>query len=663
MTMFCLALTLLGVGGLLSLLMGKGARSRLPAFWLCGASLLGLAAAVSALLSGGEQNLSLAWSLPFGRFSLRLDALSAFFLIPTFLLAAVCAVYGQAAFTRHEGKRPLNEHWFFFHVMVLALALVLTAADGFLFLLAWEAMSLSPFFLISFYAERDQARAAAWIYLVASHLGGFFLIALIMLLSKAAGGEFSFQAFEALRFGGGQGALLFALALIGFGVKAGVAPLHVWLPEAYPAAPSHVSAFMSGVLSKAGVYGLLRLGLLVAPSGVEPGLILLGIGLASGVFGVLLALAQNELKRMLAFSSVENSSVILAGIGLGMYATNAGLPGMAALCYAGALLQSLNLGLAKGLLFLVVGAATRATGASELSRLGGLQQRMPLTGACFGLAAAAIIALPPLNCFAGEFLLYLALAVGHPQPDLIMDVATPLTIFGLAAIGGLALLCFAKAYGLAFLGEPRSEAVLAGRDPGRWETGTLLFLAALCALCGLGAPLLYKAALPVAASLAGGASEVGAEALHLANKAQDLLLSVALTGAGALALIALLAFLRRGLLRGRKPQVGITWDCGYIKPSASMQYSGGSFAQPMTWLLAPALRGEEKIEAPEGYFPSKARLETRYPDWIEESVFRPVFEAAVWACNQFKWLQHGRINLYILYILIALLAALFWAMC
>jgi formate hydrogenlyase subunit 3/multisubunit Na+/H+ antiporter MnhD subunit len=659
MTLFCIALALLGAGSLFSLLLGKGpVGSRLPAFWLCGASLLGLVASVSALLSGGEQTLSLAWSLPFGRFSLRMDALSAFFLIPTFLLAAVCAVYGQAAFTRHEGKRPLNAHWFFFHVMVLALALVLTAADGFLFLLSWEAMSLSPFFLISFYAERDQARSAAWIYLVASHLGGFFLIALIMLLSKAAGGDFSFQAFEALRFGGGQGALLFGLALIGFGVKAGIAPLHVWLPEAYPAAPSHVSAFMSGVLSKAGVYGLFRLGLLVAPSGVEVGLLLLGLGLASGVYGVLLALAQNDLKRMLSFSSVENSSVILAGLGLGLFASNAGLPGMAVLGYAGALLQCLNLGLAKGLLFLVVGAATRATGASMINRLGGLQQRMPLMGACFGLGAAAIIALPPLNCFAGEFLLYLSLVVGHPQPDLVMDVAAPLTIFGLAAIGGLALLSFAKAYGLAFLGAPRSEAVLAGRDPGRFESGTLVFLAALCALCGVASPLLFKVVLPVASRLVGGAPDT----LHLAAKAQDLLWGVAWTGVSALLVIAILTFVRKALLHGRNPGAGITWDCGYVKPSASMQYSGGSFAQPMTWLLGPALRGQEKIEAPGGYFPSKASVETTFPDWIEDSAFRPAFEAVTWVCNQLKCLQHGRINLYILYILIALMAALFWAM-
>ena len=663
MTLFCFSLMLLGIGALVALLAGKGAAAnRLPAAMLCGASLLGLAVAISTLVSGRVETLHVAWGLPFGAFSLRLDALAALFLIPTFLLAAACSLYGQAALAKYAATRRLGAHWFFFHILVLAMALVFTAADGFLFLLSWEAMSLAPFFLVSFYSDREQVRAAAWTYLVASHLGAFFLLALFMLLVNAAGGSFAFQAFESLQLGGGQAAILFGLAVVGFGSKAGLAPFHIWLPEAHPAAPSHVSAFMSGALIKAGIYGLLRIGVMVAPAGIEPGLVLLGLGLATGVGGILFALAQRDLKRLLAYSSVENIGIVVVGLGIGLFASRAGAPAMATLAYAGALLHALNHALFKGLLFLGAGSVLHATGSTAIDRLGGLQQRMPWTGACFGLGAAAIIALPPFNGFAGEFLLYVALAVGHPHSDLAMVFTSALSIFGLASIGGLALLCFAKAYGLAFLGEPRRQEVLDAHDPGPAELATMLSLGLACVLSGLAAPWLFEAILPVASQLAGTTGVP----LSLVADARRLLDAVVLAALVLAGVVAVLALARRALLRRRAVQQGVTWDCGYLKPAASMQYSGGSFVQPVTFLLQPALKpgfaAKELQEGPTGYFPAKARFEAPFPDWILESVFRPLFEATVWFCDHFKWLQHGHINLYILYILLALLTALFWAL-
>ncbi len=328
--------------------------------------------------------------MPGARLALRIDGLSAFFLIPVSLVTALTAVYapGYARAHAHGGRFP----WPWYNALAAAMLLVPAAADGLLFLIAWESMSLASFFLVMSHCEDEATQRAGWIYLVAAHIGAAFLIALFALAGASWAGGAAAAAAPA--------GLLFVLAVVGFGAKAGFMPAHVWLPEAHPAAPSPVSAVMSGVMIKTGIYGILRsLTVLGAP---EPwwGWTLLAIGVVSGILGVLYTLAQHDLKRLLAYHSVENMGIIALGLGLGVLGRSYARPALAALGFAGALLHVLNHALFKSPLFLAAGAVDARTGTRDIDRLGGLLKRMPVTGASFLVGAAAISALPPLNGFA-----------------------------------------------------------------------------------------------------------------------------------------------------------------------------------------------------------------------------------------------------------------------
>ncbi len=365
------------------------------------ASLLGLAAGLQVLLSGAPAALSLPWRFPYGSFHLEIDGLSAFFLLPVTVVIALAGLY-YAPYRRMQeppeahpgaGRPPGSLQGLWFNLLAAGILLVLAAHNGILFLLSWELMSLASFFLVMTHGEREPTLRAGWNYLMATHLGMAFLLVLFLLLGRgqAAFGFAGFQA-AALRDSAVPPGILFLLAVIGFGTKAGFVPLHVWLPDAHPAAPSPVSAVMSGVMIKTGIYGLLRtLTFLGRP---EPwwGWLLLGVGAVSGLLGVLHALAQHDLKRLLAYHSVENIGIIALGLGLGLLGLSCRLPVLAALGFSGALLHVLNHALFKSLLFLGAGAVDCAAGTRELEHLGGLLKRMPFTGVSFLLGDEAAAA-------------------------------------------------------------------------------------------------------------------------------------------------------------------------------------------------------------------------------------------------------------------------------
>ena len=405
--------------------------------------------------------LRLAWDVPYGSLFLQLDALSAFFLLPIFLLCALSALYGSEYLESYQGKKVLAMPWFFLNLLVASMVVVVLARNGVLFLMAWETMALSSFFLVTFENEKEDTRRAGWIYLVASHIGTAFLLVMFILLGKATG-SLDFDRFTASSGAG----LLFVLAVVGFGTKAGFVPLHVWLPEAHPAAPSHVSAVMSAVMIKTGIYGLLRILTLLGPPHTWWGWVLCAIGLTSGILGVLLALAQHDLKRLLAYHSVENIGIIALGLGVGIVGMSVGAPSIAAAGLAGALLHVLNHALFKGLLFFGAGNVVHGTHTREIDHLGGLLRRMPATGVTFLIGAAAISGLPPLNGFVSEFLIYLASFRGAVSLDGSMSIPMLATIPGLALIGGLAAACFTKAFGIVFLGHPRSRDAQGAHEAG-----------------------------------------------------------------------------------------------------------------------------------------------------------------------------------------------------
>jgi formate hydrogenlyase subunit 3/multisubunit Na+/H+ antiporter MnhD subunit len=451
--------------------------------------------------------------------------------------------------------------------------------------------------------------------------------------------------------------ILFLLAIVGFGTKAGFMPFHVWLPEAHPAAPSHVSALMSGVMIKTGIYGLLRsLTFLGAPP-LWWGWLLIGIGLTSGVLGVLFALAQHDLKRLLAYHSVENIGIIALGIGVGLLGVNTGSPALIVLGFGGGLLHVLNHALFKGLLFFGAGAVLQGTGTHEIDHLGGLLKRMPWTAATFLIGAVAISGLPPLNGFVSEFLIFLGAFQGGAMLGAAGAVPLLALIAGLALIGGLAAACFTKAFGIVFLGEPRTEHVLHTQEAGWAMRLPMLLLAAGCALIGLFAPFVVGALQAVLENTTGLRHEVVRD--NLAAVAGPLALVVIGTVAFLLVLVVLV-LLRRSLLAGRRVEEGVTWGCGYAQPTARMQYTASSFVQPVTTLFRWLLGTHRQVQRPEGIMPANASLTTETPDLCHANLYRPGFLKVNWGLSKLRRLQQGEVQLYVLYIAVTLIVLLAW---
>jgi formate hydrogenlyase subunit 3/multisubunit Na+/H+ antiporter MnhD subunit len=658
-TLFLAGLAVAVMSGFAALLAGRRARwaTALGAGGAVVGCALGLAPALQVLSGAAPESLRAAWAVPYGTFFVEIDSLSAFFLLPILGFSALAAVYGAEYLFAERARRSLGAPWFFFNLLVAGMALTVVARNGVLFLVAWEVMSLASFFLVTFEHEEESVRAAGWTYLVATHLGTAFLLALFAVLGREAG-SLDFDRFEALgALAPSLSGTIFLLALVGFGTKAGLMPLHVWLPEAHPAAPSHVSAVMSGLLIKTGIYGILRTLTFVGAPAPWWGWLLIAVGLIGAVVGILFALSQRDLKRLLAYSSIENMGIVALGIGLGLLGESAGSRSLAVLGFGGALLHVLNHTVFKGLLFLGAGAVLHATGTRAMDRLGGLLKRMPWTGAAFLVGALAITGLPPLNGFVSEFLLYLGAFYGKASLGVTTGIPLMGVVAGLALLGGLAAACFTKAFGIVFLGEPRSESAALGREPGLAMRAPVLILAAGCLALALFSPALLGLLAPVLEQVTrqGGP----ATAAVLDDAAASLVVFVG-AGAGVLALIVALAFLRRSLLARRPVGEGPTWDCGYARPSPRMQYTASSYAQPLTSLFQPLLRTRRQASPPQGLFPERAALATEAPDPAREYLYRPAFAGVGRALAALRWLQHGRVHLYVLYIALTLVVLLLW---
>ncbi|MBI3795347.1 MAG: hydrogenase, partial [Deltaproteobacteria bacterium] len=570
-----------------------------------------------------------------------------------FLLSALAAIYGGTYLLAYREEKSLGAPWFFFTLLVASMVLVVIARNGVLFLVAWEVMALTSFFLVTFADEEHTVREAGWIYLVATHLSTACVLTLFVLLGQGRG-SLDFDHFSSIS---SLTNVVFLLAVIGFGTKAGVMPFHVWLPDAHPAAPSHVSALMSGVMIKTGIYGLLRTLTFLGAPPAWWGWVLCGIGVTSGVFGVLFALAQHDLKRLLAYHSVENIGIIALGLGVGVIGLSSGSPTLAVLGFAGGLLHVLNHALFKGLLFLGAGAVLHATGTREIDHLGGLLKRMPWTGAAFLTGAVAICGLPPLNGFISEFLIYLGAFHSVTSVEGTSAVVALGVIAGLALIGGLAAACFTKAFGVVFLGEPRSEHAAHAHEVGLAMRLPMLLLAGSCVFVGLCAPAVVAALASPLSSITGLPEDQ--VQTHL-RSATGPLWFVVLATFGLICLTLVLGGLRRWLLADRSVAEHGTWDCGYAQPTPRMQYTASSFAQPLTEIFRLFLRTRSRVLSVQGLFPHTASLATETDDVCSTSLYRPVFTGIQWLLSWLRWLQHGQVHLYILYIAVTLLVLLVW---
>ncbi len=644
----CILPVLVGAGVLLT---GR----RRTAAWLatvgvwagCGIALVPV---IAALSGQAPKPVQIAWSMPGGSLSLGLDGLSAFFCLPILLISPLAALYG-CAYLANE-KKSLGPILFFYNVLTASMLLLMASRNALLFLIVWEIMAISSFFLVVFDDEHAHVREAGWTYLIATHIGTAALLVLFALLGRQAD-SLEFDRMAAVGLSPMMASVLFAFAVVGFGSKAGFIPLHVWLPEAHPAAPSHVSALMSGVMIKTGIYGLLRVLTLLGHPSAAWGWTLVIIGLVSGVLGVAFALAQHDLKRLLAYHSVENIGIIALGIGAGLLGLAWKQPVLVVLGFGGGILHVLNHAVFKSLLFLGAGAVVHSTGTRDIDHLGGLFKSMRWTGVTFLVASAAISGLPPLNGFVSEFLIYVGAFSGvHAGSPETVILAIGIT-GGLALIGGLAAACFAKAFGVVFLGEPRSSHAVNAHEVGPAMRWPMAVLAALCLGIGLLAPVAVKLVVPAVHVMA----EPAMEPVTIATRS---LTGVVYVSASLLVLIIGLYVVRRYLPRAREETVTGTWGCGYARPTPRMQYTASSFAQPLTDLFHVFLGTRKHGKPPQGFFPQPTTFETHTPDAAREHLFAPLFRLVDRALSPIRRMQHGRIHEYLLYIAIVLVLLLLW---
>jgi hydrogenase-4 component B len=608
---------------------------------------------------GGAGTFRLAWLVPLGGLELTLDPLGGLFLGLIGFAAVPASVYAMG-YPDGDGRGR-----FAYVVFVVSMCLVPVAANAMTFVIAWELMSLASYFLVLHDRESEESIRAAWIYAVMTHAGLACLLAGMLLLGADLGSlRFADWRISAPALDPTTRNAVFVLLALGFAGKAGVIPLHVWLPLAHPAAPSHVSALMSGVMIKLGIYGLLRVTLDWLGSGPPWwGVALLIAGAVSSVIGVLYALVEQDLKRLLAFCSIENIGIILLGIGSAALYQVAGLEALALLGLVAALYHTVNHAVFKALLFLGAGAVVHATGTRNMEAMGGLIKRMPWTAACFLVGSSAIAALPPLNGFVSEWLTFLALFQNTRLDAVGQNVVFTLGIASLALTGGLAMVCFVKAFGITFLALPRSDAAAGAHEASPPMRLAMLALAAACVALGLGPTLVVPVFGSVAASLlrttppaAGGTwltLRVSGDFASLSTVAIAVAIAVSL-------LVPLLALRLVGA--SRRTRGYETWGCGRIVQTARMEYTATAFANPFKrvfdFFYRPTKRLDIEFHPESRFFVERIEYENPTRSIFDDWLYRPALDLLHGVARAIGALQSGSANQYLAYILAALLLML-----
>jgi hydrogenase-4 component B len=609
--------------------------------------------------------------IPYVRFSIHADALGCFFGLIVSLLGVALSLYSLGYARGYYGKKNVGVLGALFNLLLLATTLVFLADHAFFFLIAWEIMALSAYCLVSFEHEREETRDAGVLFFIMSHLGTGCLILGFLLLSQASGSA-GFESFHALgdRMPVGQRNAVFLLFLLGFGVKAGMVPVHIWLPAAHPVAPSNVSALMSGVLIKTGIYGLTRVGFdfLGAPPNWW-GVTVLTLGTLSAVLGVLFALMEHDLKRLLAYHSIENIGIILMGLGAALMFLHSGHPALAALALIAGLYHTLNHAAFKALLFLGAGAVLHATHTRNMEEMGGLAKRMRWTALCFLVGAVAISALPPLNGFVSEWLTYQSLLQGFGTTTSLIRLMFPVSGAMLALTGALAAACFVKAFGITFLAQPRSEpARQAHEAPFPMLLGQGLLVAA-CVFLGLFPAVILKLFDPVTQQLTG---QQLSRQLALAH---GLVLSggaahggtVSTPGITLMLLCLLPVPLGLWLVFARRSRTRLapTWDCGQRGLTPQMEYTATGFSKPLRMIFKALFRPRREVQREydfSPYFTTTLRFESHVEEPFQTRLYRPLRWRVLHASRRLRALQAGSLQAYLIYVFVTLLALLLFAL-
>jgi len=595
--------------------------------------------------------------LPDLPFHARLDALSAFFLALLGGVAAGVSVFASGYLRADQGSPP-GLVCLCYHVFLASMALVLVADDAYFFMVAWETMALSSFFLVTSDHRHAEIRRAGYLYILIAHIGAISILLCFGALQSGTG-DYTFEGMRALQLPAGWATLAFVLALAGFGAKAGIVPLHVWLPEAHPAAPSPVSALMSAVMLKTAVYGMLRVTLdLLAFPVWWWGVIALAVGLASALFGIIFAAVQTDMKRLLAYSSIENIGLILAGFGLTLLFRGFGMGTLAALALTATLYHCLNHAFFKSLLFLATGSVLHATSERSLGRLGGLIHRMPWVAWSALIGTVAIAGLPPLNGFVSEWLLLQAFLFTPNLPQGYVNMLVPVAAAAVALTAALSGYVMVKFYGIVFLGQPRDAALAQAHDAGPWEKTGLAWLGAVCVALGLFPHVVIRALEPITRQFTGyGISGEAGGWLFVAPIEPERASYSPLLFLGVATLLILVAWLAvRAFYHGRARRAN-AWDCGFPWQSARMQDTAEGFGQPVKVVFQPAFRIEGEAPSPRDRRPRyRETAEDRFWYWL----YLPVARLAERMTALVTVLQRGRISVYLMYSFATLLVLLFF---
>jgi hydrogenase-4 component B len=635
-----------------------------------GGALLELGASISGLLASSPLAWSLASGLPYLSYSVRLDPLASFFTLTLSLLAACVSVYSLGYTSHSAARRNPGLFCAFLNLLLLALTLVFTASNVLFFLIAWELTAVAAYFLVVFDHESAEARKGGLLYLLMSRGGtGMLFVDFLLLASAASSLDFPALHGVSQRLTPLAAASAFLLLFLGFGVKAGIIPLHIWLPAAHPVAPSNVSALLSGIVIKAGIYGMARVFFdFYAGAPVWLGLAVLVAGVVSALLGVLYALMEHDLKRLLAYHSIENIGIILIGFGSALLFRAFGHPQLAALALVAGLFHTLNHGVFKCLLFLGAGSVLHAARTRNMEEMGGLIRRMPATALFFLIGAIAISGLPPLNGFVSEWFTYQALLAGFGATPDLTRVAFPIAGAALALTAALAAACFVKAFGITFLALPRSEQAENAREVPFSMQAAMALLALSCVVLGLGAtwflpvfdPITTGAlGVSVSRDLVAGNSVLLTAGSIARGSVSTVGIALALAGLGSAPLV-FAYFRRRKLARSMGP----TWDCGLPGLTAENEYTATAFSKPLRMIFAALFRPRREIQAEyevSPYYPKAIHFESEIELSFETHLYEPLRDAVLSLSARMRRLQAGSIHLYLTYVFAALILLLLFA--
>lgn len=598
-------------------------------------------------LTGSTVDIFIGNNVVFGNISLHIDSLSSWFILIINLTCINGAFYGIGYMKQYNQQRAnLSMHWILFLLFQSSMLWVCMVQNALAFLIVWELMSISSFLLVIFEHQNKSTLQAGINYFVQMHIGVLFL-ATAFIWVYFSEGSFEFSAIERF-YSSNPNLWLFLLFFVGFGIKAGFIPLHSWLPQAHPAAPSHISGVMSGVIVKLGIYGIFRIVFLLKQDYMLIGEIIITLSVLTGLYGILNAAVHRDFKKMLAYCTIENIGIIGIGIGLGLMGIGSGNSVMIVLGFAGALLHTLNHSLFKSLLFFAAGSVYKQTHTRDMEKLGGLVKSMPQTAVFFLIGGMAIGGLPPFNGFVSEFLLYTGLLIGIKSMGVTYITMMIFSLAGLALIGGISMLTFTKSFGTIFLGNPRTHLHLPSQEVTLSMRLPQYFILIIMLSIGL-FPQFYFSVV----------QEIVFKFIPTASAGNKLIAASVLNTISAIGkfsmlfiLLLLVIYIIRKSFSSKHPvTIGSTWGCGYPVPTSRMQYTGKSFSKSLGKLLNIIVLEKKKYReiSSSEIFPNGRTHSSHYNDFFVTKIFDGIIGRLRYFMNYFQFIQNGKIQMYILY--------------